>query len=193
MSSEITVKKVSVAAFWAVLVLLALSNAFLIKQNLGMRAELNKFRPEVLEAGAKAVPFVAPGSHGEMFTVAFEGRGPKRVFLYFSPDCPYCASQFPYWRGLLDKADRDKFEIMGLVSDSTEKQKVVDYLHGFACDHLETAFVSNSVLRNYKLSVTPTTLIVGSDGKVEQDWVGVWDVNILASARSVFGFPFESN
>ena len=186
-------RKLRSLAFGAVLVVMALSNVLLIKQNLEMRGELHELKPRMLEVGSKAETFVAPGLRGELFSVNYTGKGPKRVFIYFSPGCPYCSTQFSYWVTLLNNLDRERFQVMGLVSESEDKSKVSEYLHGIGCDHLETAFVSNSVLRNYSLSITPTTLVVASDGRVEKAWPGVWDAGTLASARSLFGLSFESN
>lgn len=192
MASLVSGNRMLSLTFWMLLFALALSNVLLIRQNRRMRAELNELKPKMLGAGDKAVAFIAPGMRGEV-SVNYTGYGPKRVFIYLSPDCQYCGTQFPYWRQLLNRVDRNRFTVVGLVSETEERGRVFEYLHTFDCDHLETAFVSNSVLRNYKLSITPTTLVVDSNGTVEKAWAGVWDANTLAAAGSVFGLAFESN
>lgn len=55
----------------------------------------------------------------------------------------------------------------------------------------EDRHVSDEVLRGYKLHVTPVTLLVNSEGSVEQVWGGRWDASALTSAGAAFGFGFS--
>ena len=180
-------------AAFGMMILMAVFNLLLIRQNLGLRAELDKQRPKLLQPGDRAGAFAAPGLKGDIVSVDYAGRGPKRVFLYFSPDCPYCRDQFGFWRELLSKADENRFEVLGLVSDGEDKNKVGEYLRSFGCDSLRTALAPNAVLRNYKLGATPTTLVVDNTGKVEHAWAGAWDTKGLREASSAFGFSFQRN
>src|SRR6185436_7422396 len=121
------------------LILMAVCNGLLIKQNLSLRAEIDKQKPKILRSGDPAGAFVASGMRGEVFTVGYTGQGPKRVFLYFSPDCPYCHDQFPFWRELLSQIDKNQFEIIGIVSEAEDKNKIGDYLRSFGCESLKVA------------------------------------------------------
>jgi peroxiredoxin len=40
---------------------------------------------------------------------------------------------------------------------------------------LPVVFFNNESLGSYKLTATPTTLLIDEDGKVEHAWVGKWD------------------
>jgi peroxiredoxin len=125
--------------------------------------------------------------------VDYSGRGPQRVFLYFTPTCRFCREQFPYWQDVLAKADRRRFEVWGLVSDSEDRKKLEEYLRSVGCGTdsqtpLRVAYVSPDVLHSYKLTSTPTTLVVANDGTVEQSWLGRWNAPALDSANSIFGF-----
>lgn len=186
-------KRARSLAVFGMLILMAICNGLLIRQNLQLRAEIEKQKPKILQSGDSAGAFVASGMRGEVFAVSYTGQGPKRVFLYFSPDCPYCHDQFAFWSELLGRVDKDQFDIIGVVSEAEDKNKVSDYLRLFGCESLKVAFVANGVLRNYKLSVTPTTLIVNNNGKVEQAWSGTWDAKGLSAASSAFGFSFQRN
>jgi len=188
--SEFWTKSRSLAV-WGMLVLMAVCNGLLIKQNLRLRAEIERQKPKILQSGDRVGAFLAPGMGGEAHTVSYNGQGPKRVFLYFSPDCPYCHDQFSFWRELIDRVDKAQFEVTGVVSEAEERARVTDYLRSFGCESLPVVFVSNEVLRNYKLVVTPTTLVVDNGGKVEQAWSGAWDDRGLSAAGSTFGISLQ--
>lgn len=78
-------KKISAVAPWAMILLLILVAALLLRQNLQMRAEIDKLNPKVLKAGDKVRAFNARGLHDEFIGVQYTGQGPKRVLLYFKP------------------------------------------------------------------------------------------------------------
>jgi peroxiredoxin len=176
---------------WLMILALAASNVLLFKQNLQMRAELDKFNP-YLQKGDKVPGFSARGLHGESIQVSYTGAEKERVLLFLSPDCRYSREQFAYWQEILGRADRSRFEILGLVRDSEDKEKTINYIQSINLPNrpeqrLQIAVASQSVLDGYKLSATPTTLVVSSKGEVENLWVGKWDSKIAADASAYFG------
>jgi thiol-disulfide isomerase/thioredoxin len=175
---------------WSLLPALAIGNALLIRQNLKMRAELNKLLPIVLKSGESVPPFIAQGLNGETFSINYSANEPARVFLFFSPDCSYCHDQFPLWQKIIKHADRKKFSVIGLVADSQNKDRVNQYLRSVDCTELPVALIPEQVRRSYKLSMTPTTLIVYGNGKVRQNWSGKWGGEEMASASDTFGLSF---
>ena len=177
--------------FGGLLIILALANILLIRQNLQMRGELKAHQPDVLKAGSKAWAFSAPGLRGGMIDVRYDGSGPKRAFFYFSPECSYCHDQFPYWQQVLNGVDSSRFQIIGLASDSEDKTRVLSYLQSAGVESMDVALVPGSVLRSYKLAVTPTTVIVANDGTVEAVWTGAWSGDICSLAGATFGIALR--
>lgn len=160
-------------AVGVVILALAVSNVLLIRQNLQLRAALAAGGPEAPRAGDVFPAFAAAGLRGEQISVSYPEAGAKRVLLYFTPTCRYCRGQFAYWREILGRADRERFEVIGIASDREDRAKLEDYLRQFGCDGasstpLRVALVPDDVLRSYKLSATPTTLVVNNDGAVER-------------------------
>jgi peroxiredoxin len=49
---------------------------------------------------------------------------------------------------------------------------------------LPVVFVNDQTLARYKLTATPTTLLIDSAGKVEHAWVGKWDNAKLAEVAA---------
>jgi hypothetical protein len=48
------------------------------------------------------------------------------------------------------------------------------------------------VRKEYKLAMTPTTLVIGNDGRVKYSWVGRWDADMIEEASDLFGFEFQA-
>lgn len=195
-TSPTTQTRFPAIALWMTLLVLAVLNVLLIRQNLQMRAALDKLKPDILQKGDKVPPFNATGLHGEAINIGYTCTGPKRVFLFFTPNCPYCREQFSYWQQLLEHtADAKRFEVIGLVKDAEDKAALEAYLRRFNCGDsstpLRVALVSETVRRGYKLSATPITLIAASDGRIEKVWDGRWDAAALADAASTFGVNFS--
>ena len=65
------------------------------------------------------------------------------------------------------------------MSENEKKEEIEKYLNTFDCGinsetSLQVLFVPNETLQNYKLNLTPTTILLSDDGKVEQNWIGKW-------------------
>lgn len=54
------------------------------------------------------------------------------------------------------------------------------------------AYVTDDTLRGYKLTSTPTTLVVASDGTVEQSWLGKWNAQTTGSANAALGLNLQT-
>ena len=176
---------------------LALSNVLLIRQNLQLRAALAMGEPQSLQAGDTVPTFSAAGLRGEQISVSYPEAGAKRVLFYFTPTCRYCHGQFAYWRQILERADRERFEVIGVASDKEDRAKLEEYLRQFGCDGasatpLRVALVADDVRRSYKLSATPITLVVNNDGAVERAWAGRWNEAQAAEAGKLLGVDFSA-
>jgi hypothetical protein len=83
-----------------------------------------------------------------------------------------------------------------VVAETEDASKVGAYLREVGGDQgaaMRVAMISAGVRRSYKLSATPTTLVVANDGTVEQSWSGLWGGTDVAQASSVLGFSFSSH
>lgn len=184
------------AAPWVMVALLACSNALLLRQNLRLRAGL-KESPRALRAGDTVSAFRARTVKGDAFGVQYPGAGSSRVLLYFSPSCVYSSEQFAYWSQLIESADRNRFQIIGAVSDEDAGLPDIEsYLRalgaGAAAERLQVVKVGGAVRRDYKLFATPTTLVIANDGRVERVWQGTWESRDLADASHIFGINFDT-
>jgi peroxiredoxin len=190
-------KNSSTLALWAVLLALAAANVLLIRQNFQLRAALSRYEPEAVQPGDKLPSFSAKGAADEPLYIAYDGRGPRRVFFYFTPTCPYCRQQFAHWQEVLSKADRERFEVWGLVSNAEDRGRMDEYLRSVGCGTdsatpLRVAYVAGDILRSYKLTSTPTTLVVANDGTVERSWLGKWNAQTVSNASVALGLNLQT-
>lgn len=157
-----------------VLIALAVADGLLIRQNMQMRRSLAAYSPKQLEVGPQVRPFTATALDGSAFGVSYTGAGPKKVMFYFTRTCPFCRQQFATWRRILERVDAGRFEVIGLVDVAEDRPRLEEYLRAVGCGAdsptpLRVAFLPKDVRRDYMLTATPVTLLVSSDGKVEQN------------------------
>ena len=69
--------------------------------------------------------------------------------------------------------------MVGGVSDRENKNEVSAHADGAGYFKTKTplplVFFDSDSLGSYKLTATPTTLLIDEDGRVEHAWVGMWD------------------
>jgi peroxiredoxin len=169
----------------AILILaLCVINLFLVKQNLSFRKLLAAAGRSNLTANSLKVGDVVPALSGtdidgRAFALDYKKDGRHRLLMFFSPDCPYCVKQAPLWREVLDTLDSSRFRVVGVVGDRLDKSEVAKHIEMVGYDKTKTplqiVFLSNESLMRYKLTATPTTLLISDDGRVEHAWVGKWD------------------
>ena len=116
---------------------------------------------------------------GNPYELDYKKDGRARLLMFFSPNCPYCQQQSPLWRDVLDNVDSNRFTVVGIVSDREDKRLVSAYADNAGYSKTRTrlplvVFDSES-LGSYKLTATPTTLLINEDGRVEHAWIGKWD------------------
>jgi hypothetical protein len=151
-------------------VILAVSNVLLLRQNLQLRSLLKKFEPDRLKAGDKLESFSALGLHGES---------------------PYCREQFGYWKQIIDSAPVKGFQVVAVAMNSEDRSKLAAYLNSMGCPteskSFSVALIPEEVRQKYKFSITPTTLVVSSDGKADAVWNGMLKPPDVEAASSILG------
>ena len=167
------------------ILILCVVNLLLIKQNLDLRKQLAAggrtidLTTNFLQPGDIVAPVTVTDLEGHPYQLDYKKDGRQRLLLFFSPSCPYCQQQSPLWRDLIDKIDTNRFTVIGVVSDREDKRLVSAYAD--EAGYLKTKtplpllFFDSESLGSYKLTATPTTLLINEDGRVEPAWTGKWD------------------
>ena len=180
-------KRVKPTPWLAVALISALSilNLLLIRQNFSLRKQLNAAGK--IEASANSLkpgevvttPIAGTDLKGQPYQMSYRNDGKRHLLLFFSPTCPYCIQQGPIWTNVLNLIDSSRFEVIGIVGDRETKQEVAS--HAEVLGYFKTrivlpvVLVNDEMLARYKLTATPTTLLIDNTGKVEHAWVGKWD------------------
>lgn len=168
----------------ALILSLSIANILLITQNLRLRKQLNaagriEASASSLKRGETVTPFAGTDLNGQPYQVQYGKDGRKQLLLFFSPSCPYCVQQGPIWCDVLNRIDASRFNVVGIVGNREDKQEVsrhADLLGYFKTRiALPVVSVSDETLARYKLTATPTTLLIDGTGRVEYAWVGKWD------------------
>ena len=180
-------KKAKQIPLLAVALILALGvlNVLLIRQNFSLRKQLSAGGK--IEASATSLkpgevittPIAGTDLAGQPYGMHYGNDGKRYLLLFFSPSCPYCLQQGPIWAKLLNQIDASRFEVVGIVGDREDKQKVANHADSLGYFNtrlvLPVVSVSDELLARYKLTATPTTLMIDNSGTVEHVWVGKWD------------------
>ena len=109
-----------------------------------------------------------------------EIRKNKLVFL-ISPTCQVCADNLPVWKELEERIDPEKYQILVLITIGGTKirdvpgeefirEKVDMYRNALVAPVL--VIQSRSDIEKNRLAITPQTIILDEDGKVENVWIG---------------------
>lgn len=173
---------------WVVVVMLTLCNVLLIRQNSQLRTAVHKLESEQrLQIGDKLGSFKGTDLDGNVMEVNFNANNLKKVVLFSSISCPFCKKQNPKWNQLIEKIDRQKYEVVELFRDKEPRNQVATYLKANSFsngDLIKVFLVGNEFLKEEKLNGTPITLIVGQNGVVEKAWFGLWDESATSEVNS---------
>lgn len=163
-------KKAAILFILLVTALIAL-NASLIIQNRSLRAAAGTRSP-VLHPGTIVPSLSGKDLDGKNFTLSYSNDPRKVVLLVFSPRCGFCNRNMPNWKAMLQGIDRNSYRIVAvsIISDGVKEyvsqQKLTDIPI--------IAEVDPKSRVSYEMNVTPQTMLINSDGKVEKLWIGLF-------------------
>lgn len=108
----------------------------------------------------------------------------KSVILVFSQNCGYCKKNWPNWRSLLDSIGGvTNVAFVNLTPQLDEAYIAENRMQRYQV----IARVESASKQEYRLNVTPQTLLIGSDGVIERVWTGELDGKALAEIRRTVG------
>jgi len=117
-----------------------------------------------IEVGDKAINFTATTVEGKKVSLE-DFKGKKAVWLTFwATWCPYCAKEVPALKSLHEKYN-DKLEVIAInigVKDSLDNIEAFEMKHDLPYDII----MSNEITREYRISGTPTQIVIDIHGIV---------------------------
>jgi hypothetical protein len=167
------------------MVLLGL-NIWLLHQNNRMHAAMARhYGLQVPRSGVYVPPIHGTGLDGQATTVTF-GQDPRRSLLFvFSPTCHYCDLNWMLWKKIAGDARAGSVR---LVYINLASSLSVDY----AARHeiggrLVLARLDPATERALGLHLTPQTILLSSEGKVEAVWSGLLDRDKVTAILKAVG------
>lgn len=160
---------------------LAILVVMLAAQNRQLRGQVDAEIPQ-LRAGDVVEGVAAVGLDGAAETLAWSGGARDRVLLVFTTTCGACKANQGAWRSVYEQLG-DQVEVVGVSLDDVAATTAYREAHDLPFrvivpadrDRFSTA---------YKISMVPTTVHVGSDGRVRSAWSGRLSKARLAELRA---------
>jgi hypothetical protein len=159
--------------------LLALSlsgNVYLYRYSPSTRPRVS----EALKPGDAVPPLTGKTVSGDDTTVDFAH---KAVVMYmFSPSCSWCERNLDNARFLADHAGA-QYDFVGVALDDTD---LAQYLADRRLTWRVVRRVPRDLQGRYRLSGTPTTLMVGQGGRVLHTWTGAYSGQVASEIQDAF-------
>lgn len=103
------------------------------------------------------------GSAGKRLSIRYDNTS-KYLFFFLSFKCGECIKELPQWSTIAKTAKSNRFIVLGLATDNEDSPHALQD-PGFDILRLR----DSAVLRAYRVSVTPTIMLVSETGRIE--WV----------------------
>jgi hypothetical protein len=150
---------------------LLLMNGLLLQQNKKLRI-LAKRPDRALEVrpGTTLPPLEGFDSNGNMHSLNYAQDSRKTVLLVLSAKCRACDENMPNWEAMINGLDRQSFRLAA-VSLQSEGFKENASQRGINQIPILTK-IDPKYRVAYNLALTPQTILIDADGKVEKVWTG---------------------
>lgn len=160
--------------------LMTAANIYLLRVNRTLRISRSGRSPIPVEVLKGVLVKEVSGLDFENRAVNIPTFGKKAtVLMCFSPVCPFCEKNWPSWSSIISNvSDKDvDFVVIDLTSLATP-----EFLAG---KHIGRAQVVHRLnpkdFVTLNLTLTPLTIVIGSDSKVKNVWTGVLSAEDVAS------------
>jgi peroxiredoxin len=174
LNSTYEISKKKALLFVTLGITLVIINTILIYQNRELRLYLNLLQQSLeLNPGAMVSTLRGVDINGNNIDINYSQDPRKTLLLIFSPDCDYCTQNMPIWKNILSNIDKNSFRVIAI---SLEPEGTKEYI---IRHHLDSVPVITKLYLKgadtYKMGLTPETILIDSNGKVEKVWKGLID------------------
>jgi hypothetical protein len=173
--------KWNIAISFCCVVLLA-ANIALVRQNRQLKTQLS-LPPPTLEIapGAQVPDLRGFDVAGKPLEVPY-GKDPRKVLvLVYSPTCGFCDENWPKWIHTIPALDKGVVRPAAVDVTATTTPTFLS-LHPLGDVPVFVQVDPNAVV-NYRFHLTPQTILVDHEGKVERVWTGVLKDSDLAELK----------
>jgi peroxiredoxin len=169
-------------ALSACCVVLLAANIALIHQNSQLKAQLS-LPPPVMEAaaGAQVPDLRGVDLEGKPVEVLYGKDSRKVLVMVFSPTCPFCDQNWPKWQQVISSLNRSAVRPVLVDVTSTTTTSFVSQHQLSSLPVILKA--DPRATMDYHMHLTPQTILVDPNGKVEKVWTGVLNDAYLADLK----------
>lgn len=173
------------AVFNCVTIALVGVNVFLLADNISLRQKIAKAPVYVTEVGYKFDPLILTDLEGRDVEFRFDNAPSNTLLLYFSPSCEYCVQQYPFWKELLQRINREKWRVVP-VTREIDAGKIRSHLSLNKLQDFQAHMISGAVATKYRLGYTPMAVAIDNKGRVDRVWTGLWSADQMDSILPYF-------
>jgi peroxiredoxin len=174
-SSGYTISRTAGVLVSLLVIALIVMNAGLVLQNRKLKKSGGDPRTIVLNEGKLVPSLSGVDINGNRLTLDYGNDHRRAVVLVFSPHCSFCTKNMPNWTAIAQGLDRKAYRIIA-VSILSEGIKEYVAQHELK-DVPIIAEVDPKSRVSYEMTVTPQTILIDYDGKVEKVWTGFIQAN----------------
>ncbi|HEY6971330.1 MAG TPA: hypothetical protein VJA94_19120 [Candidatus Angelobacter sp.] len=145
----------------------------LLRQNHSLKAQVAEAPlTTAAPAGTQVSDLRGFDVQGRPLLLSYHGARRRKVLLFvFSPTCRFCAENWPNWWRIFPELNQNAVQPAAVDVTATATPE-------FIVQHQMTAMpvfvqVDPKAVPEYHFHLTPQTILVGADGKVEKVWSGV--------------------
>jgi peroxiredoxin len=169
-------------ALGACCVVLLAMNVALIRQNRQLKKQASLPPPALeLPAGTAVPDLKGFDLSGKPVEVDYGKDSRKVLVLVYSPTCKFCAENWPRWWDLMSSLNRSAVRPVAVDVTSSSTQD-------FLAEHRLSDFpvmnqIEPTARIRYRFQLTPQTMLIDTDGKVEKVWSGVLDSSAVEELK----------
>ena len=151
--------------------MLFIMNVLLIQQNKELKVQAQKRdRTLELKPGTELPAMVGMDMDENKSVLDYSQDMRKTLLFIFSPRCRACKENMPNWESMIKQLDKDSYRIVGVsLVESGTKEYVASNKLGSIPVISELDAESRIA---YSLALTPQTILINSEGRVEKVWTG---------------------
>jgi hypothetical protein len=150
---------------------LLLVNVLLVQQNKKLKVLASRpDRALEVKPGTALPPLQGFDSNGARHSIDYGQDSLKTVLLVLAPRCHACEENMPNWEAIINRLDRRSFR---LAAVSLQSEGFREYASRHGINQVPVLTKIDPKYRvAYNLALTPQTILIAADGKVEKVWTG---------------------
>lgn len=125
---------------------------------------------QVLKIGTILPPISARRLGGSSEEISYRGSDRPTVLYIFTPPCTWCRRNLDNFNSLVSQKPRE-YRFIGI---SLSETGLSDYVLAHGMQIPVYTVLSADKFQAYKIAGTPQTIVVSSEGRVIQNWIGAY-------------------